>query len=85
MRQASNKSIVHLLNDEDRYWAHKMLTELEEQHPKIMKLIRKGDPEISYEARLIRDFDEGKFDPSHLTNQVESVYLEEARVGMGNA
>jgi hypothetical protein len=60
----TDKSIVRYLNDEDRQWAHKMLSELEEQHPKIIKLMRKGDPAVSYEAQLIRDYDAGLFDPS---------------------
>lgn len=66
MRQANGKSISYYLTDEERHFVEKMLTELEEQHPKIMKLIRKGDPEVSYEARLIRDFDEGKFSRDHV-------------------
>jgi hypothetical protein len=76
MRQANGKSIVEYLNDEERAFAHKMIEELEEQHPKIIKLLRKGDPEVSYEARLIRDYDEGKF--SHLTSAEKSVYFTEA-------
>lgn len=74
-RSDTDKSIVEYLTDEDKYWANKMLNELEEQHPKIMKLLRKGDPAVSYEAQLIRDYDAGKFDPSTaLTNQTEPVY-----------
>lgn len=75
MRQAGDKSIIQYLTDEDKFWAQKMLEELEEQHPKIIRLIRRGDPEISYEARLIRDYDEGKFEVgADLTNSWESVY-----------
>lgn len=78
MRQSNDKSIIPYLNDEERAFAHKMLSELEEQHPKIIGLARAGDPELSYEARLIRDYDEGKF--AHLTNTTQSVYLENARM-----
>lgn len=61
MRTDENKSIVPYLNETERKFAHKMLTELEEQHPRIMDLARAGDPSVSYEARLVRDFDEGRF------------------------
>jgi len=76
MRLANGKSIVEYLNDEERAFAEKMISELEEQHPKIIKLLRSGDPEVNYEARLIRDYDEGKF--SHLTSSEKSVYSKSA-------
>lgn len=71
MRQASNKSVAHLLNDEDRYWAHKMLSELEEQHPKIIRLLRGGDSVISYEAQLIYDYDHGLFDRKEAVSEMQ--------------
>lgn len=61
LRQANDKSVVDYMTTEECAFAEKMLSELEEQHPKIIKLFRKGDPSVSYEARLIRDYDEGKF------------------------
>jgi hypothetical protein len=61
MRTEEDKSIVTYLNETERKFAHKMLSELEEQHPRIMDLARAGDPSLSYEARLVRDYDEGKF------------------------
>jgi hypothetical protein len=82
MRQANGKSIVEYLNNEERAFAEKMLSEFEEQHPKIIKLLRKGDPEVSYEARLIRDYDEGKF--SHLTSSEKSVYFEDVHAAIGS-
>ena len=81
MRNTSDKSIVEYMTDEERHFAHKMLSELEEQHPKIIALARAGDPEVSYEARLIRDYDEGKFAVESLTNSEQSVYYEENYVG----
>lgn len=74
MRIENDKSIAEYLTDEERHFAHKMLGELEEQHPKIIGLARGGDPEVNYEARLIRDYDEGKFAAESLTNSSESVY-----------
>lgn len=74
MRVDNDKSIVEYLTDEERHFAHKMLSELEEQHPKIIGLARGGDPEVNYEARLIRDYDEGRFAVESLTNSSESVY-----------
>lgn len=61
MRNTSNKSIVEYMTDEERHFAHKMLSELEEQHPKIMNLLRGGDFMISYEAQLVWDYDHGLF------------------------
>lgn len=78
MRTDGDKSIVEYLTNEERHFAHKMLGELEEQHPKIIALARAGDPEVSYEARLIRDYDEGKFAAEGLTISQESVYLKSA-------
>jgi hypothetical protein len=82
MRNDGDKSIIRYLTDEERHFAHKMLSELEEQHPKIISLARAGDPEVSYEARLIRDYDEGKFAAEALTISEESVYLKKS---MANA
>lgn len=81
MRRADDKSIVKYLTDEERHFAHKMLSELEAQHPKIIGLARAGDPEVSYEARLIRDYDEGKFAVESLTNATQSVYYVGAVAG----
>ncbi len=75
MRGNGEKSIVDYLTNEERHFAHKMLGELEEQHPKIIELARAGDPEVSYEARLIRDYDEGLFARADLTKLSESVYF----------
>lgn len=85
MRQADNKSIIEYLTDEERHFAHKMLSELEEQHPKIIGLARAGDPEVSYEARLVRDYDEGKFAVESLTNASQSVYYEDVHQAQGMA
>lgn len=67
-----DKSIVDYLTDDERQFAQKMLSELEEQHPKIIKLLRSGDPTVSYEARLIRDYDEGNFARGALVEEVSS-------------
>lgn len=54
------KSIVQFLNDQERAFAEKMLTEFKEQHPKVFDLIAGGD-EGTYEYHLIRDFNLGRF------------------------
>lgn len=51
----AGKSIVQYLTDHERAFAQKMLEELEEQHPRIFKLIASGD-ETVYEGQLIRDY-----------------------------
>ncbi len=54
------KSIAEFLTDDERRFAQKMLEELEEQHPKIFKLLASGD-ETVYEGQLIRDYLAGNF------------------------
>jgi hypothetical protein len=54
------KSIARFMTDDERAFAQKMLEELEEQRPAIMKLIRGGDAN-AYEAQLVSDFDHGEF------------------------
>jgi hypothetical protein len=59
-RDDSVKSIVELLNDEQREFADAALTVLSEERPKLLILIARGD-EGTYETRLVRDWIEGKF------------------------
>lgn len=56
----AGKSIVPYLTDHERAFAQKMLEELEEQHPKVFKLIASGD-ETVYEGQLVRDYLAGEF------------------------
>ena len=49
------KSIVPYLRDHERKFAHKMLDELRDEHPKIFDLILAGDPDRRYEAQLLLD------------------------------
>lgn len=49
------KSIIAFLTEQERAFAQKMLEELEEQHPKIFKLLASGS-ETVYEAQLIKDY-----------------------------
>lgn len=59
------KSIAQFMTDDERAFAQKMLEELEDQHPAMIKLMRKGDSS-TYEAQLIKDFDSGLFALSEL-------------------
>jgi hypothetical protein len=54
------KSIVEFLTDDERRFAHKMLTEFKNQHPLVFDLIAGGD-EATYEYQLVRDFMHGRF------------------------
>jgi hypothetical protein len=54
------KSIVRYLRYPERRFAHKMLHELEVEHPVIFDLIASGDYH-AYESQLIHDFMAGKF------------------------
>lgn len=54
------KSIAQFLNDTERAFAQKMMTELREQHPAIFDLIHAGD-ESTYEYQLARDYATGAF------------------------
>lgn len=60
MRDPLDKSIVPYLRTDERKFAHKMLSELEEQHPKIFQLLLDGD-HYAYEHQLVRDFRQGLF------------------------
>lgn len=59
-RDESDKSIVQYLRADERIFAHKMLGELQEQHPKIFELLLGGDY-YAYEYQLVRDFTQGRF------------------------
>ena len=59
-RDCSDKSIVPYLRKDERKFAHKLLGELQEQHPKIFELISNGDY-YAYEYQLVRDFSQGLF------------------------
>lgn len=55
------KEIISYLTDDERKFAHKMLSELKEQHPKIFELLLGGDEEVSYEAKLVSSYIKGEF------------------------
>lgn len=58
IRDSSAKSIVPYLRPHERSFAHKMLGELREQHPKIFELLLGGD-HYAYEYQLVRDYTQG--------------------------
>lgn len=60
LRDGSPKSIVEYLNDRERAFAEKMISELREEHPRIFDLLASGD-EYAYEGQLIRDYLAGEF------------------------
>lgn len=57
----TGKSIVPYLREHERVFAHKMLDELKEQHPKIYELALAGEEGQVYEAQLIHDHIKGNF------------------------
>jgi hypothetical protein len=60
VRGGHGKSIAPHLDERERKFAQKMLTELREQHPALWELLEGGD-EWVYEGQLIRDFLAGEF------------------------
>lgn len=67
LRDGSPKSIVQYLNDRERAFAEKMISELREEHPRIFDLLASGD-EFAYEGQLIRDYLAGEFRHSYQTS-----------------
>jgi len=62
-RNGTPKSIVHLLTEQEKAFADRALTALSEQRPKLLILIGRGSSSV-YEARLVKDWMEGKFEPA---------------------
>lgn len=60
MRTGESVSIAPYLTDDEKKFADSALTALAEQRPKLLILIAKGDDSV-YEARLAKDWFEGKF------------------------
>lgn len=60
LRDEMSKSILPCLRPHERRFAQKMMDELYEQHPKIVRLMLAGDYH-SYEYQLARDWHQGKF------------------------
>lgn len=58
----TEKSIVAYLNKDERKFARDLLELLRREHPKVFDLLAEGDAENVYEARLVRDWLEGRFD-----------------------
>jgi hypothetical protein len=56
----TEKSIAHLLDDQERAFGEKLLSEFREQHSGVFDLIAGGD-EATYEYQLVRDFMRGGF------------------------
>lgn len=75
MRNEGDKSIWRYLTREERLFAHKMLTELREEHEKIFDLLAGGEGDVSYEAQLIRDYQASNFirEEADLTFERKSV------------
>lgn len=76
VRDNAGKSIVQYLRTTERKFAHKMLIELEEQHPKIMELLLDGEY-YSYEYQLVRDFRHGLFVKDDNAYSLEEYQLDE--------
>lgn len=60
-RNGTPKSIAHLLTADEKAFANRAITALSEERPKLLILIGRGSSQV-YEARLIKDWMEGKFD-----------------------
>lgn len=60
-RTGPAKSIADRLTDDEKRFADRALAQLAEERPKLLILIAKGDDSV-YEARLVKDWIEGKFD-----------------------
>ena len=64
------KSIAQFLTDDERKFAHKMLTEFKTQHPMVFDLILGGD-NSTYEYTLARDYTLGNFRKSTSNKEAE--------------
>lgn len=62
-RNGTPKSIAHLLSNAEKAFADRALTALSEERPKLLILIGRGSSSV-YEARLVKDWMEGKFECS---------------------
>lgn len=60
-RSGPAKSIADRLSNEEKRFADRALAQLAEERPKLLILIAKGDDSV-YEARLVKDWIEGKFE-----------------------
>lgn len=58
----TDKSIVPYLEKPEREFARNLIELLRREHPKVFDLLSEGDADNVYEARLIRDWHEGRFD-----------------------
>lgn len=70
-RNGTPKSIAHLLTEQEKAFADRALTALSEQRPKLLILIGRGSSSV-YEARLIKDWMEGKFEPAESVPSLET-------------
>lgn len=61
-RNGTPKSIAHLLTASEKAFANRALTALSEERPRLLILIGRGSSFV-YEARLVKDWMEGKFEP----------------------
>lgn len=66
------KSIVQFLNEEERKFAQKMLSELRDQHFRVFNLILGGD-ENTYEYVLLRDYMLSNFHKSHASSESKTL------------
>lgn len=62
-RSGPAKSIADRLSPGEKEFANRALAQLAEERPKLLILIAKGDDSV-YEARLVKDWIEGLFDPT---------------------
>lgn len=76
------KSIAQFLTDDERAFAHKMLSEFKDQHPLVFDLIAGGD-EATYEYQLVRDFMTGRF--TEASNRAVSADSEVREQGQASA
>lgn len=60
----SDKSIVEFLTEEEKQFAHRALSALSEERPKLLILIARGSSE-TYETQLVWDWFRGEFDSEH--------------------
>lgn len=76
-REGPAKSIVEYLNTEEREFAWRALDAFCEQHPKMSMFIARGNDSV-YEARLMKDFIIGLFNPVEETIVVTPAVAREA-------
>jgi hypothetical protein len=63
------KSVAQFMTDDERKFCQKMIEQLLEEHPFVLKWLSGGDRDWAYEVQLLEDFNRGLFQTSRLSSR----------------